>query len=159
MRKTLTYTVETDGRDKGKAFLITEMSAVRSEEWAIRAMLAVCASNVEIPDGSLQLGMAALAEIGLKKLFALDPSIIKPLLYEMMECVEFIPNAQKPQVKIGYPTFESQIEEVSTLLKLKWEVLKLHMDFSLAAGLSESLGAVAKGRKPNTPMSPRSSGS
>ena len=159
MRKTLTYTVEVEGRDKGKTFLITEMSAVKAEDWAIRAMLALGAFNIEIPEGSLQLGMAALAEIGLKKLFAVDAVVIRPLLAELMECVEFVPNAQKPQVKISYPAFESQIEEVTTLLKLKWEVLNLHMDFSLAAGLSESLGAAAKGRRPSTPTSPKSSAS
>ena len=76
-----------------------------------------------------------------------------------MECVEFIPNPQKPQVKVGYPLFESQVEEVKTLLMLKWEVLKLHLDFSLAAGLSESLGTTLGALKnnPGTRMSPRSS--
>jgi hypothetical protein len=138
-RKTATYIVESEGRDKGKQFLLTEMAVAKAEDWAIRAMLALGAANVEIPDGALQLGMAALAEIGLKKLFAIDASLIRPLLSELMECVEFVPNPQKPQVKVGYPLFESQVEEVKTLLLLKWEVLKLHVDFSFAADLSESL--------------------
>jgi hypothetical protein len=74
-----------------------------------------------------------------------------------MECVEFIPNPQKPQVKVGYPLFESQVEEVKTLLMLKWEVLKLHLDFSLAAGLSESLGNTLEAgkHKPGTRTSPK----
>jgi hypothetical protein len=128
------------------------MAATKAEDWAIRVMLALGAANVDIPDGALQLGMAALAEIGLKKLFAIDAVSIRPLLAELMECVEFVPNLQKPAVKVGYPLFETQIEEVKTLLMLKWEVLKLHLDFSLAAGLSESLGntlAAAK-HKPGT---------
>lgn len=139
-RKTATFVVEDEGRDKGKTFHLTEMSAVQAEDWAIRAVLALGAANVDIPEGAEKMGMAALAEIGLKRLFAIDPAALKPLLSEMMACVEFVPNPQKPQVKLRYPSFESQVEEVSTLLKLKWEVLKLHMDFSLAEGRSGFLG-------------------
>ena len=159
MRKTSTYIVDSDGRDKGKHFFLTEMPATKAEDWAIRVMLALGAANVDIPDGSLQLGMAALAEVGLKKLFALNAIQVRPLLTELMECVEFIPNPQKQQVKLGYPMFESQIEEVKTLLVLKWEVLKLHVDFSLADGLSESLGNMleAAKRKPNMQTSQESS--
>ena len=160
-RKSSTYTVDSEGRDKGKQFLLTEMAATKAEDWAIRVMLALGAANVEIPDGALQLGMAALAEIGLKKLFAMDANAMRPLLAELMECVEFVPNPQKPQVKIGYPLFETQVEEVKTLFALKWEVLKLHMDFSLAAGLSESLGNTRRAakHKPSMRTSPRSSAS
>lgn len=160
-RKTSTFTVESEGRDKGKKFLLTEMAATKAEDWAIRVMLALGSANVDIPEGSIQLGMAALAEIGLKKLFAISAVDIKPLLAELMECVELVPNPQKPQVKLGYPMFESQVEEVSTLLMLKWEVLKLHLDFSLAAGLSESLGKAVETVKRNssTETSPRSSAS
>jgi hypothetical protein len=159
MRKTTTYVVDSEGRDKGKHFLITEMPATKAEDWAIRVMLALGSANVDIPPGALQLGMAALAEIGFMKMFAISPERMKPLLSELMECVELIPNPQKPQVKIAYPTFESQVEEVKTLLLLKWQVLSLHMDFSSAAGISELLEKVqgAAKRKPNTPTSHESS--
>ena len=158
MRKTITYTVDSDGRDKGKTFLITEMPVTKAEDWAIRAMLALGAANVEIPDGALELGMSALAEVGLKKLFAIDPDRMRPLLAELMQCVEFVPNPQKPQVKLAYPGFESQIEEVKTLFLLKWEVLKLHMDFSLADGPFGSIGTALEAKKhaPNTRTSQRS---
>ncbi len=160
-RKTATFTVEDENRDKGKHFSITEMPATKAEDWAIRAMLALANANVDIPEGAFQLGMAALAEIGLKKLFAVDAVQMKPLLTELMECVEFVPNPQKPQVKVTYPLFESQVEEVKTLLTLKWEVLKLHLDFSLADGLSESLGnmSAAIKHKPSMRTSPKSSAS
>jgi len=160
-RKTSDFVIESEGRDKGKTFHLTEMAATKAEDWAIRVMLALGAANVDIPDGALQLGMAALAEIGLKKLFAIDAVSIRPLLAELMECVEFVPNPQKPAVKVGYPLFESQVEEVKTLLMLKWEVLKLHLDFSLAASLSESLGNTLEAgkHKPSMRTSARSSGS
>jgi hypothetical protein len=120
-------------------------------------MLALGAANVDIPDGALQLGMAALAEIGLKKLFAIDAVSIRPLLAELMECVEFIPNPQKPAVKVGYPLFESQVEEVKTLLMLKWEVLKLHISFLQAADPFASIGGIVEKVKEKTPVGQQTS--
>src|ERR1035437_8361384 len=102
-RKVSTFTVDSEGRDKSKQFLLTGMPATKAEDWAIRVMLALGAANVEIPDGALELAMAALAEIGLKKLFAGASSANMPRLAELMEGLEFVPNLQKPQVKVGYP--------------------------------------------------------
>ena len=150
MRKTETFTIEAEGRDKGKTFLLTEMPATKAEDWAIRVMLALGAANVEIPEGALQLGMAALAEIGLKKLFALNPATVKPLLDELMECIQIQPDKKRPEVR--RTLIESDVEEVKTLLLLKWRVLSLHLDFSVAAGLSESFGGILETakHKPNT---------
>jgi len=158
-RKTSTYIGE--GRDKGKHFLLTEMPATKAEDWAICAMLALGAANVEIPDGALQLGMAALAEIGIKKLFSINPEQMRPLLAELMECVVMVPNPSKPEVTLQHPLYECQIEDVKTLLMLKWEVLKLHLDFLPADGLSGFLGKSADVaiHKSGTPMSQKSSAS
>lgn len=158
-RKTATYTVDAEGRDKGKTFLLTEMSAAKAEDWAIRALLALGSANVDLPDGALELGMAALAEVGLKKLFSLRADVVKPLLDELMTCVEVQPDRNRPQVRRAM--IEEDAEEVRTLLTLKWEVLKLHLDFSQAAGLSSSLaGAMqAAKRRPVTRTSRESSAS
>lgn len=157
MRKTATWEVATEGRDKGKMFLITEMSAAKAEEWAIRALLALGASNVEVPDGAFELGMEALSVIGLKKLFALRPEVVKPLLDELMECVQVQPDRKRPEVKRAL--IEQDIEEVRTLLTLKWEVLKLHVDFSLAESLSGSLAGKLPAKQHPTRTSPASSAS
>ena len=77
-RKTSLWTAE-DGRDKDKVFLLTEMSATQGEDWAMRAILALMQANVDLPDGALELGMAGLAEIGLKKLAQISPIILKLL--------------------------------------------------------------------------------
>ena len=90
-RKTRLYIVEEDGRDKGKSFLLTEMSATKSEDWAIRALLAINSAKAELPDDAPSLGMAALAEVGVKKLLALPFESLKPLLDELMECVKIVP--------------------------------------------------------------------
>ena len=152
-RKIATYTVETEGRDKGKVFILTEMPVAKAEDWAIRALLEMGKANVDIPEGAESLGMASLAEIGLKKLFALDPQTIRPLLSELMECVQIQPDPRRPEVKRSL--IENDVEEVRTLLTLKYEVLKLHLDFSLAADPSASLGipAAAQKHRPSTRMS------
>lgn len=97
--------------------------------------------------------MAALAEIGLKKLFALNPATVKPLLDELMECIQVQPDKKRPEVRRAL--IEGDVEEVKTLLLLKWRVLSLHLDFSLAGGLSESLGGMlaAKNRRSATQTS------
>jgi hypothetical protein len=158
-RKTKTLTIDAEGRDKGKTFQLTEMPAARAEDWAIRVLLALGSANVDLPPGAIQLGMAALAEIGLMKLFAISSEQVRPLLAELAECAVLIPNPQKPQVTVSYPMYETQVEEVKTLLTIKWEVLKLHLDFSLAASLSESVEKfrAAVGSKPSTRTSPKSS--
>jgi len=148
-RKTLNFTVTDEGRDKNKSFLLTEWPASRAEAWAIRAVLALGAANVTVPDGVLNMGMAALTEIGLTKLFALPYKEAGPLLDELMECIQVMPDARRPQVK--RPLVESDIEEVKTRLALKWEVLKLHVDFFTAGGLSELTKAKAPAAESSSP--------
>ena len=44
------YTVTDEGRDNGKVFVLTEMPASRAESWAMRALLALMAGGVEVPE-------------------------------------------------------------------------------------------------------------
>jgi hypothetical protein len=148
-RKTENYTVTEENRDKGKTFLLTEWPASKAESWAIRALLALGAANVEVPDDVTNDGMAGLAAVGLKKLFALPYSAAGPLLDELMECVQVTPDARRPQVKRAL--LESDIEEIRTRLALKWEVLKLHVDFSIAGELS-SLASKTPAAGKSSPM-------
>ena len=68
MRKVAQYTVTDEGRDKGKVFSITEMSSSRAEAWATRVLLALMGSNADLPENFDELGMAGLAELGLKSI-------------------------------------------------------------------------------------------
>ena len=117
-RKELTYTAE-DGRDKGKKFKLTEMPTSRAENWAMRAILALMKSGVEVPDGFERMGMSGLAEVGLRAVAGLEWSVAEPLLAEMLSCVEFMPDPSKPQVVRGL--IEEDIEEVVTRLRLRME--------------------------------------
>lgn len=154
-RKTANYTVTDEGRDKGKLFLISEMPASQGEQWAIKAILGLMAGNVDVPENALDLGMSGLAELGLKKLAQLPPHVLMPLMEELMACIQIIPDPRKTHVVRAL--IESDIEEIATRVKLKWEVLKLHVDFSQAAAplISRVKEMTAAQNKPVTKTSRR----
>lgn len=129
-RKETYYTVEVKGRDQGKVFFIREMAASKAEWWAIRAGLAMAKNGVNLPDNFSDLGMAGMAKVGLEMVAKIDPEEARPLLDELMACVEYVPNPDDRSVK--RPIMEDAIEEVTTRLKLRSEVLKLHVDFFTA---------------------------
>jgi hypothetical protein len=150
-RKIAQWTVEDEGRDKGKVFLLTEMPASRAEAWATRVLLALMGSNTNLPENFADMGMAGLAELGFKAIAGLKWEIAEPLLEEMLQCVQIIPNPAKPQVVRAL--VESDIEEILTRFKLRVEVWKLHMDFLQAVAPSFSTGiksAAASMNRPNT---------
>jgi hypothetical protein len=129
-RKTETVTIETENRDHGKTFLITEMAADAAERWAVRALLALSRAGVELPDGSVN-SMAAFASHGFGALGKLNPDDLQPLLDEMMACVKYQAEKGLPQKILGGEA--SQIEEVSTRMLLRLKVFELHTGFSVAA--------------------------
>ena len=129
-RKELKYTVTDAGRDKGKVFVITEMSPDKGERWAMRALLSVMNTNPEIPEGFELTGMAGIAQVGLKALGRVEWQVIEPLFDEMMECVEFMPDPAKPHVV--RKLFEGDIEEIMTRVNLRKEILQMHVGFSKA---------------------------
>ncbi len=143
-RNTLNYHVTDEGRDKGKVFVLTEMAADDAESWAMRALLALMSANAEMPEGFERMGMAGMAEVGLKALSGLKWEVAKPLLDEMLTCVQFMPDPAKPQ--IVRKLFKGDVEEVMTLIKLRAEVWKLHTDFLKAVAPLISDKAAAAGQ-------------
>ncbi|WP_186043050.1 hypothetical protein [Burkholderia gladioli] len=130
-RKTATFTA-TDGRDAGKRFLITEMSAARSEEWAARALFAVMSSGLEVPEEVLGAGLAGVAALGIQSLGRVPFEIAKPLFDEMMTCVQFAYGDGGGARAL----IDDDTEEVSTRLRLRKVVLDLHLEGFLGAAQS-----------------------
>lgn len=158
-RKTKTIIIpRTEGnRDGGKTFLLTEMSAMASEKWAVRALGAITNSGLDIPPEVLQMGMGALVAVGFRGLLTMGFEEAEPLLDEMMECVQIVPDPKNPLVVRRVD--DEDIEEVTTRLILRSEVWELHTGFSPAAFLSK-LGMAAN-QTPDTsdtPTSPKPSG-
>lgn len=138
-RKTKIVKIESEGRDKGKVFMLTEMPASRAEKWAMRAFLALAHAGVEVPEEMQGLGMSALAIIGLRALSRVSFAEAEPLMDEMMECVQAVPDPSKPAIIRGL--YEDDLEEVASRAYLKSEVFELHTNFSVAAVISGSWAA------------------
>lgn len=131
MRRTETVEI-TEGRDAGKKYQITEMSAEAAEWWATRALQAVASAEFDVgnllvkQEGDAQMPLAEMAKKGLKAIMSVDPVKIKPLLDEMMACVQIlVPATQKPRALL-----DGDIEDVKTRFMLRKAVMELHLGFS-----------------------------
>lgn len=128
-RRTQTITIEEEGRDKGKIFILTEMPAAQADEWVTRAMNLLGESaplNGELAGGAGSADLATLSLRGLAQLRALqDPS-----LYAWRDCVKWQPQDSKlmPQA-IHWDSAACQIEEIRTITRLRMAVLELHTGF------------------------------
>lgn len=160
-RHTKIWKVEEEGRDKGKHFLITEMLSSKGEKWAYRALLALINSNVQLPKGFENTGWAGLAHVGLQGLTGLPWHLAEPLLQELQSCVQIIPDYPKFNIPRALEDGDGEpgsgdldIEEVKTRVALRWEVIKLHLDFSPAVmqSLIERIKGVmaARGKQSDT---------
>ncbi len=127
-RKEKTVVIDAAGRDKDKAFFITEMSARKAEDWAIRAFMGMAAAGVEVPEEVEAMGMAGMAALGLKAVFSIPYADAKPLLDEMLSCIQIIPDPSNSAIRRNL--FEEDIEEIPTYLTLRREVFELHVNFS-----------------------------
>ena|ERR1700723_1312152 len=127
----------TEGRDKGKRFKIGEVPAKKIERWILRAVFGLGKSGVEIPPEVFQLGAAAVAYVIASKASQIPSRLGLRLADELMEYVEIV------EPKVTRPLVDEDIEDVTTRLKLKSEVLKLTFGFfdfaaSLSSGAPES---------------------
>lgn len=163
MRKHKIVSIEAEGRDQGKTFLIVEMAAMQAEKWATRAMLALGRSGIEVSDEAIQSGAAGLMAAGIAAFTRMPFADAEPLLDDMMACIHMaMPGAPADPVT-GRPAArplnrgdefnDGDIEEVSTLLKLRAEVAELHLGFSIPAALSELAASWIGSRRSPSPTS------
>ena len=123
--KTKQITIE-HGRDKGRVFLITEMSAAHADNWAMRALIALANGGVDLGDLSPQQGMMGMVRVALDALGRLKADDAIPLLNELLDCVQIIPEGGQPRpLNMDY----NDVEDFTTLWRLRKEVFALHTDF------------------------------
>lgn len=142
MRKTKTVAIEMEGRDKGKQYVLTEMSALAAEKWAARALLALSHAGVQVPEDVESAGMAHLAAFSMQALNMARWDELEPLLDEMLTCVQYVPDPSHPNFSRPVSA-EGDIEEVQTILYLRAEVFDLHTGFSIAANLRARMAATS----------------
>lgn len=128
-RKELKYTVTDAGRDIGKTYVITEMSARAGHAWATRALFGAMNGGIDIPDNILSAGFAGLATMLVKSLGKMSVYVAQPLLDELLDCVKVMPDPSKPNVVRAL--IDDDTEEVKTIFILQKEALALHVDFSI----------------------------
>lgn len=123
--KTKQITIE-NGRDKGRVFLITEMSAAHADHWAMRALIALANGGVDLGGLSPQQGMMGMAGVALDALGRLKADDAIPLLNELLDCVQIIPEGGRPRpLNMDF----NDVEDFTTLWRLRKEVFALHTDF------------------------------
>lgn len=133
-RKEIPFIVEEEGRDKGKEFIITEMSAWDADTLAQDIFRAMGDSGFgEIPPDVIAMGCAGLATVGLSVLSASSPQIASQLRDRLMSTVDIVITHEgtRQQRKVKG---ELDFEEVSTIRTLLDKIFKVHFDFLTIAG-------------------------
>ncbi|HEF0028357.1 TPA: hypothetical protein R8G57_002889 [Citrobacter freundii] len=133
-RKEIPFIVETEGRDKGKEFLITEMSAWDADSLAQDIFRAMGESNYSsIPADVIAMGCAGLATVGLSIISASSPEVARQLRDRLMSTVDIIitNDGQRQQRKVNGAL---DFEEVSTIRSLLDKVFQVNFDFLTIAG-------------------------
>jgi hypothetical protein len=137
MRRTETLTIpgvrseKLGERDNGKTFKLTEMDAYRGQDWALRALLALAASGVTLPQGATETGWAGLAGFGVTALLQAPYGALRPLLDEMLQQAAYVHDPKHPPQPIQ-PGANCVVEEIKTFLAIQVALVKLHTGFSAA---------------------------
>ena len=113
------------GRDEGKKFLITEMSLLKADKWAQRALFALASGGVDAGTLDLSGGMLEMAKFAFSAIGNMDPLIGGDLLDELLECVKVIPSGGHSRDL----DIELDIQDLKTLWLLRKDALSIHIDF------------------------------
>jgi len=143
VRKKIEVTInDTESRDNGKTYIIEEMPAFQAENWCYKALGAIIRSGVDGLENILDYPSEQMAILGLAALLRTKEEELMPLMHELMSCVSFKvesnlqPKDVSAPIKINRRVTDFyldknyvDIEEISTLIKLRAEVFKLHLGF------------------------------
>lgn len=147
-RKQARVTIDAEGRDHHKTFIITEMPADAIERWFRRVLAYLARIGIAAPALSSIMGVAALPGFNPIQMLAwLDDESLNA---ELMTCVMRLPDGATPRNLVWGKT-GPDVEELLTLMQLKVEVLALHLNFSTAVALwkfAPGLAAVLNLAKP-----------
>ena len=119
-------------KDVGKTYVITPMDAWATEEWALEALTVCMNAGVMVSDEVLGMGFKGLMALGISALSRVRYQDGKPLLDRLMDCVTIKEKTGPRRINRA----SDDIQEVKTLLRLKTEVWKLHVNFYMGAGQS-----------------------
>lgn len=118
------------GRDEGKVFRITEMSAMDGFKFSFKVFHGMARGGVQVPDNAQQLGIVALLNIGLSGIACIPHDECLSLIEDLMGCIQIIPDSGN--LDVARRLVLSDFEESGTIRKLLMEAFKLHADFIFA---------------------------
>lgn len=133
-RKEIVYIVEDEGRDKGKEFVITEMSAWDADSLAQDIFRAMGDSEFSsIPPDVIAMGCAGLATVGLSVISASSPEVARALRDRLMSTVDIVITTDKTrnQRKVNGSL---DFEEVATIRSVLDKVFQVNFNFLTIAG-------------------------
>lgn len=134
-RKEIPFIVEEEGRDKGKEFIITEMSAWDADTLAQDIFRAMGDSNYsQIPADVIAMGCAGLATVGLSVISASSPDVARQLRDRLMSTVDIVVTTKESGRQQRKVKGELDFEEVSTIRTVLDKVFKVNFDFLTIAG-------------------------
>lgn len=127
-RKTCRVTIDADGRDKGKTFVLTELSALDIERWTVRLVLALGKNGVSLPSVQVDSGFAGIAGVLWVLIAQIKPEEADALLATMLEGLKI------DEGKITRDLVADDIEEPETLLQIRMAWAELHAGFFKRGG-------------------------
>lgn len=135
--KTKTVTIEFDGLDKGKSFLITEMPLMQADRWAWslgHGMLQGGLKGADIDVNALDLktngGILEFAKLGVSALGGIDEDKLFRLMDELTDnCIQIIPSNG-----IARSIVDGDIKSIKTLNYLRLQAIDVHIGFLKDAG-------------------------
>jgi hypothetical protein len=127
-------------RDNGGVFNLVEMPAEQAADWFMRAMQFLVRSGTEVPPHIFEAGPAGFFAMGIGTALAgLSKAPwfeVKPLLAELLGCVESYQAPGGSAPIRGWEVIKTQIQEPATIFLLYEEVVSLSLGFSLAERFS-----------------------
>lgn len=130
--KTKNYTIES-GRDAGKTFKITEMPAIKADEWAHQLIEQAANSGVNLKDvdvlnldtksmkGMIEIGAAVFSVLG-----RINYEISREMKFDILNrCVQIVPKGGESRPVL----WDDEIKDFKNYTVLAAHAIGIHVDF------------------------------
>lgn len=130
--KNKTVTIE-KGRDAGKVFLITEMSAIDADEWAHRLVEQATLSGIDLKDvdvlnldtksmkGMIEIGAMVISILG-----RIPHETSRKMKFDILDrCVKIIPKSGDARICL----WDQEIKDFKNFTILAAHAIGIHVDF------------------------------
>lgn len=121
-----------EGKDAGKCFVITRMSAFTADKWARNVVRALGRAGARTPREALQSGIAGLSGQSMALFSHMSDEDCDMAFSGLLDCVKIRRDPSNPSIEPA-PLIEADITDANTLPELRTEAFRLNVDFFKAA--------------------------